>query len=123
MPEPKVYEFSRHISALCAARGKDVFMLGRKLGVDPLELLRMIKGKVMPTQSVISGLAKELYSEVGWRDQTGLNVSLVPSTCTIWRNMASERFVCLGLHCPQVRATPNVAEMCVLLDHRRSREV
>jgi hypothetical protein len=44
-----VYEFSRHISALCAARGKDVFMLGRKLGVDPLELLRMINGKVTPT--------------------------------------------------------------------------
>ena len=25
--------------------------------------------------------------------------------------------------CPQVRGTPNVAEMCVLLEHRRSREV
>ena len=25
--------------------------------------------------------------------------------------------------CPQVRGTPNVADMCVLLEHRRSREV
>jgi hypothetical protein len=98
-------------------------MLGRKLGADRLELIRMINGKVMPTQSVISGLSKELDSdgpvsgEVGCRDQTGLNVSLVPSACTIWRNMASERFVCLALHFPQVGATPNAAEMCVLLDH------
>jgi hypothetical protein len=74
MPEPKVYEFSRHISALCAATGKDVFMLGRKLGVDPLELLRTINGKVMPTQSVISGLAKELDCDVRYLEKLAAEI-------------------------------------------------
>ena len=46
MPEPKVYEFSEHICALCATRGTDVFRLGAKLGIDPMELLQMINGKV-----------------------------------------------------------------------------
>jgi len=64
MPEPKVYEFSRHISALCATRGTDVFKLGAKLGVEPIELLQMINGKVVPTGAVIGGLAKELHSNV-----------------------------------------------------------
>jgi hypothetical protein len=41
----------------------------------------------------------------------------------LWRNMASERFVRLALHCPQVRGAPNAFEMYRLLDHRRSREV
>jgi hypothetical protein len=64
MPEPKVYEFSKHICALCATRGTDVFRLGTKLGIDPMELLQMINGKVVPTRAVISGLAKELDSNV-----------------------------------------------------------
>jgi hypothetical protein len=64
MPEPKVYEFSRHICALVATRGTDVFLLGAKLGMDPMELLQMINGKVAPTRAVISGLAKQLDSNV-----------------------------------------------------------
>jgi hypothetical protein len=64
MPEPKVYEFSRHIGVLCATRGTDVFRLGTKLGIDPMELLQMINGKMVPTRAVISGLAKELHSNV-----------------------------------------------------------
>jgi hypothetical protein len=64
MPEPKIYEFSRHICALCTTRGTDVFRLGNKLGIDPMELLQMINGKVVPTRAVISGLAKELHSNV-----------------------------------------------------------
>jgi hypothetical protein len=64
MPEPKVCEFSKHIADLCAARGTDVFKLAAKLGMDPIELLRMINGKVVPTRAVISGLAKELHSNV-----------------------------------------------------------
>ena len=75
MPEPKVYEFSKHIADLCATRGTDVFRLGTKLGIDPMELLQMINGKVVPTKEVISGLAKELHSavpshEAGRRNQT-----------------------------------------------------
>jgi hypothetical protein len=64
MPEPKVNEFSNHICALCATRGADVFRLGTKLGIDPMQLLQMINGKVVPTRVVISGLAKELDSNV-----------------------------------------------------------
>jgi hypothetical protein len=64
MPEPKVYEFSSHICALCANRGTDVFKLATKLRMDPMELLQMINGKVVPTKVVISGLAKELHSNV-----------------------------------------------------------
>ena len=45
-------------------RGTDVFKLGAKLGMDPIELLRMINGRVVPTKAVISGLAKELHSNV-----------------------------------------------------------
>jgi hypothetical protein len=48
----------------CVNRGTDVFKLGAKLGMDPIELLRMINGKVVPTKAVISGLAKELHSNV-----------------------------------------------------------
>jgi hypothetical protein len=52
-------------SPLCARLGAtDVFRLGTKLGIDPMELLQMINGKVMPTRAVISGLAKELHSNV-----------------------------------------------------------
>jgi hypothetical protein len=64
MPVPKVYEFSEHICALCVTRGTDVFRLGAKLGIDPMELLQMINGKVVPTRAVIRGLAKELHSNV-----------------------------------------------------------
>jgi hypothetical protein len=64
MPEPKVCEFSKHIADLCATRGTDVFKLAAKLGTDPIELLQMISGNVVPTKAVISGLAKELHSNV-----------------------------------------------------------
>jgi len=64
MPEPKVYEFSKHIGALCVKRDTNVFKLGAKLGVDPMELLRMINGRAVPTKAVIAGLAKELDSDV-----------------------------------------------------------
>jgi hypothetical protein len=38
--------------------------LGTKLGIDPMKLPQMINGKVVPTKAVISGLAKELHSNV-----------------------------------------------------------
>jgi hypothetical protein len=66
MPEPKVYEFSKHIGALCVTRDTNVFKLGAKLGVDPMELLRMINGRAVPTKAVIAGLGKELESDVSY---------------------------------------------------------
>jgi hypothetical protein len=66
MPEPKVYEFSKHIGALCARRGTNEQILGAKLHIDPMELLRMINGCAVPTKPVIAGLAKELDSDVSY---------------------------------------------------------
>ena len=76
MPEPKVYEFSKHICALCATRGTDVFTLGAKLGIDPMELLQMINGMVVPTRAVIIGLAKELHSNVSLLTELGSEIKL-----------------------------------------------
>jgi ubiquinone biosynthesis protein UbiJ len=42
----------------------DVFKLAAKLRMDPMELLEMINGEVVATKVVISGLAKELHSNV-----------------------------------------------------------
>jgi transcriptional regulator with XRE-family HTH domain len=69
MPEPKPYEFSKHIGALCVARDTNVHNLGAKLGIDPMELLRMINGKVVPTKAVLVGLAKELGSDVRYLEK------------------------------------------------------
>jgi hypothetical protein len=74
MPEPKVFEFSKHIGALCATRGTDVYKLGAKLGIDPMELLRMINGKVMPTKAIISGLASELDSDVRYLEKLAAEI-------------------------------------------------
>jgi hypothetical protein len=71
MPPPKVYEFSKHIGALCATRGK----LGAKLGIDPAELLQMINGRIMPTKAVISGLAKELNSDVRYLEKLATEIA------------------------------------------------
>ena len=61
---PKPCRFSAYVGNLCVTRGTDVFKLGAKLGIDPIELLRMINGKVVPTKAVLSGLAKELHSNL-----------------------------------------------------------
>jgi hypothetical protein len=40
MPEPKVYEFSKRIGALCVKRDTNVHTLAAKLCVDPMECFR-----------------------------------------------------------------------------------
>jgi putative sterol carrier protein len=69
MPLTKVYEFSKHIGALCVTRDTNVHKLGAKLVIDPAVLLSMINGKVMPTKAVISGLARELDSDVRYLEK------------------------------------------------------
>jgi transcriptional regulator with XRE-family HTH domain len=69
MPEPKVYEFSKHIGALCVTRDTNVHKLGARLGIDPMELMRMINGRAMPTKAVVAGLAKELGSDVRYLEK------------------------------------------------------
>ena len=74
MREPKVYEFSKHIGALCVKRDTNVHKLGAKLGVDPAVLLSMINGKVMPTKAVISRLARELDSDVRYLEKLAAEI-------------------------------------------------
>jgi hypothetical protein len=45
MPEPKVYEFSKHIGALCVRANKNVYTLGAALSIDPTLLLCIINGR------------------------------------------------------------------------------
>jgi hypothetical protein len=37
--------------------------------MDPMELLRMINGKVVPTKAVVHGLARELDSDVRYLEK------------------------------------------------------
>jgi hypothetical protein len=48
---------------LCVRANTNVHTLGEKLGIDPMELLRMINGPTKPTKAVNAGLAKELDSD------------------------------------------------------------
>jgi hypothetical protein len=48
----------RIVPCLSVTRGADVYKLGGEAGIDPMELLRMINAKVVPTMPVLGGLAK-----------------------------------------------------------------
>jgi hypothetical protein len=74
MPERKDYEFSRHIGALCVRANTNVVMLGKKLGIDPVELLRMFNGYVVPSKAVIAGLARELDSDVRYLEKLAAEI-------------------------------------------------
>jgi transcriptional regulator with XRE-family HTH domain len=74
VPSRRSYEFSQHIGALCVTRGIKVQKLGAKFGVDPTELLSMINGKTVPTKAVISGLARELDSDVRYLEKLAAEI-------------------------------------------------
>jgi hypothetical protein len=76
MPPPKVYTFSQHIGALCVTRDTNVYKLGAKLGIEPMELLRMINGKVAPTKAALAGLARELDSDIKDLTKLAAEISL-----------------------------------------------
>jgi transcriptional regulator with XRE-family HTH domain len=75
MSQRKDYEFSRHIGALCVRANTNVVKLGKKLGVDPLELLRMFNGEAVPTKAVIANLAKELNSDVRYLEMLAAEIT------------------------------------------------
>jgi len=60
----QVSEFTRHVGDLCARREIDIYQLAERLAMDPAELLEMVNGRLMPTDAVLSGLSKELDSDV-----------------------------------------------------------
>jgi hypothetical protein len=74
MPERKDCEFSRHIGALCVRANTNVVNLGKELGIDPVELLRMFNGYAVPTKAVIAGLARELDSDVRYLERLAAEI-------------------------------------------------
>ena len=54
---------------MCARKMLSVYQLGQRLGVDPDELLDMINGKKLPTQTVVHGLAKELDVDIRYLER------------------------------------------------------
>jgi hypothetical protein len=69
MPPPKVYAFPEYIRELCVKRCTNVHALGAKLGVDPLEMLKMIDGRVAPTKAALGELAKEVDSDIRYLEK------------------------------------------------------
>jgi hypothetical protein len=74
MPERKDYEFSRQIGALCVRANTKVVKLGKKLGIDPVELLRMFHGYGVPSKAVIAGLPRELDSDVRYLEKLAAEI-------------------------------------------------
>jgi hypothetical protein len=74
MPERKDYEFSRLVGALCVRAHTNVVKLGKKLEIDPAELLQMFNGYVVPTKAVIAGLARELDSDVHYLEKLAAEI-------------------------------------------------
>jgi transcriptional regulator with XRE-family HTH domain len=74
MRQRKDYEFSRVVGALCIRANTNVVKLGKKLGIDPVELLRMFNGYVVPSKAVIAGLAKELNSDVRYLEKLAAEI-------------------------------------------------
>jgi hypothetical protein len=66
LPDRRVYDFSKYVVALCVRGDTNVIKLGVKLGIDQLDLLRMINGRAKPTESLIDGLARELDGDVSY---------------------------------------------------------
>jgi hypothetical protein len=76
MPLQKVYAFSQHVGALCVTQGTDVYKRGANLGANPQELLKMIDGKVVPTDGCAGAgtraeFGREVSGEAGRGDQEG----------------------------------------------------
>jgi hypothetical protein len=47
----------------------NVHKVWAKLAVDPMELLRMINGRAIPTKAIVAGLAKELDSDPSYLEK------------------------------------------------------
>jgi hypothetical protein len=77
MPQRKDYEFSRHLGALCVKANTNVVKLGKKLGVDPIELLHILHGEALPTKAIIAGLAKELDSDPRYLEKLAAEIKPV----------------------------------------------
>jgi transcriptional regulator with XRE-family HTH domain len=64
MDQRGVSEFTKFVGELCAQREIDIYQLAERLTMDPAELLKIVNGRLMPTEVVLSGLSKALDSDV-----------------------------------------------------------
>jgi transcriptional regulator with XRE-family HTH domain len=64
---------------MCARRMLSAYDLGKRLGVDPKELLDMINGKQMPTAKIVRGLARELGIDEGYLEKLAEQVMRLAS--------------------------------------------
>jgi hypothetical protein len=64
MRQHRASEFTKHLGDLCTRREMDIDRLAVRLAMDQTELLRMINGRLTPTSAVLSGLARELETDV-----------------------------------------------------------
>lgn len=66
--------FTRHVSAMCARRMLSVYDLGKRLSIDPKELLDMINGKEEPKAKIVRGLARELGIDEGYPEKLAVEM-------------------------------------------------
>jgi ribosome-binding protein aMBF1 (putative translation factor) len=59
-----VSEFTKHVGDLCTRREIDIGRLAERLTMDPAQLLKMINGRLTPTNVALSGLARELDTDL-----------------------------------------------------------
>jgi ribosome-binding protein aMBF1 (putative translation factor) len=64
MQQHRVSEFTKLVGDLCARREIDIYQLAERLSMDPSELLKIVNGRLMPTDVVLDGLSKALDSDV-----------------------------------------------------------
>jgi hypothetical protein len=69
LPDGKAYEFSKYVAALCVRGDTNVIKLGVRLGIDQLDLLRMIKGKAKPSEAFIDGLVREFGGDASYLEK------------------------------------------------------
>jgi ribosome-binding protein aMBF1 (putative translation factor) len=72
----RVSEFTKHVGDLCTRRELDIHRLAERLTMDPTELLKMINGRLMPTNLVLSGLARELHTDLRYLEKLADEVQL-----------------------------------------------
>ena len=72
----QVYDFTKHVGDLCTRLEIGIDRLAQRLTMDPTELLKMINGRLMPTNMVLSGLARELETDLRYLEKLAEEIRL-----------------------------------------------
>lgn len=68
--------FTKHVGNLCTRREIDINRLAERLTMDPTELLKMINGRLIPTNVLLSGLARELDADLRYLEELAEEIHL-----------------------------------------------